>query len=194
MIVKGDYRDVLSKKSMNILDSGWTPNTIVEDCGNLLAAMMKKDLGINPVGIEYIAAGSYGDKDIFMEKVAKMFRTDMDSWPLKENGNWIWAKKIIQDKEITYLDKNDMETDNITNHIKIEVTFERNEPLDETFDFREFALLSVAETTDKKGNVKFDTGRLFFINYVSHGLITKDESMQLSRTIKLRFPLNGEEE
>jgi hypothetical protein len=35
---------------------------------------------------------------------------------------------------------------------------------------------------------------MFFINYVDHEPITKDERMELTRTIKLRFPIEEKEE
>jgi hypothetical protein len=57
-----------------------------------------------------------------------------------------------------------------------------------SFLFEEFALLGI----DKESG-SFVQEKLFFINYVDHGLITKDENMELTRTIILTFPIGKEE-
>ncbi len=57
-------------------------------------------------------------------------------------------------------------------------------------EFKEFALLGI----DKNSDNQFDTTRLFLVNYVSHGAITKDKDTELSRTIKLMFPMLEEKE
>ena len=78
----------------------------------------------------------------------------------------------------------------ITNRLKIDVKFEKEEPSEEPLEFREFALLGI----DKNSGGTFDTKKMFFINYVDHGVITKDEKMVLTRTVILKFPIEKEEE
>jgi len=187
MNIKGEYRDILSKNGELIMDTGWRSNVIVEDYGRFLASLMKKDFN-EKVGIEYIAVGG-GSEDYakFKTKVASFFDSkEPDELPIPTpDKGWIWAKKIDADK-IKYLDPEDKEVTKVTNKLEIEVTVKPNEPSEKTFEFKEFALLGV---DIKKSDGTFATDKMFFINYVNHGVITKDKSMELTRTIKLTFPL-----
>lgn len=184
MNIKGEYRDVLIKKGTVIEDRGWRSNSITEDYGRFLAALMKKE--VTDMGIEYIAVGSGSENvDSFKTNAANYFNKDKVK---PENKNyWIWAKKIKPEK-IIYLDKDDNATDIITNKLQIDITIEKSEPTNETLIFEQFALLGIG----KKGNNSFDTDKMFLINYVDHGPITKDVSMELERTIKLTFPIKKE--
>ncbi len=193
MKIKGRYRDVLSKEGKIIKDFGWKSNRIVEDYGRFLAALMRKELS-GQVGIEFMAVGNYEDFDVFQKKVALYFNTrdDKETCPLKDKknmGKWVWAKKIDAN-QIIYLYPDDEPANMITNKLKLNVTFEETEPSEETFGFREFALLGIYKSPEGK----FDTKQMFFINYVNHDLITKDMTMKLSRTIKLTFPIEKEAE
>jgi len=78
----------------------------------------------------------------------------------------------------------------VTNRLKIDVMVKPKEPSEGTFEFREFALLGI----DKKPNGEFNTTKMFFINYVDHEIITKDMSMELTRTIELTFPIKEKQE
>jgi hypothetical protein len=189
MNIKGEYRDVLSINGEVIEDTCWKSNDIVEDYGRFLAALMKKDFE-QKVGIEYMAVGS-GSKDDaeFRDKVKKFFdwRNEGKSGPLEDENYWTWAKEIDVD-EIKYLDeagKEVVDPDKITNKLKIDVKFEEGEPSGDILVFKEFALLGI----DKNPDDTFDTKKMFFINYVGHERITKDKSMELTRSIKLRFPI-----
>ncbi len=205
MYIKGEFRDVLKRKGEVIEDRGWKSNTIVPDFGNFLAAVMKKDFkdplpSSNPVsvGIEYIAVGSSSGNDpgVFKDRVKKFFEgltplpptlpIDPEKpLPLPEN-NWVWVKKI-EDNNIKYIKDNDAEADEdeITNRIEIDVTFEENEPLTTgALELQDFSLLGIY-----KSGTRFDTKKMFFINHVSHGVITKEAKMTLTRTIRLKFPI-----
>lgn len=189
MIIKGKYRDILASNGKVLQDRGWKANTIVPDYGRFLAALMKKDFYL-PVGIEYIAVGSGSlDDNKFKDKVIDYFNWIDESpgpiGPLKTGNNWVWAKKI-EPGEIEYLDDSENMVPVVTNRIQLEVKFPKNEPDTGVLSFQEFALLGI----DKDKNGKFDTDRMFLVNYVKHGPITKDSSMELSRTIKLEFPIN----
>jgi len=191
MNIKGKYRDVLTRNGKLIVNFGWKSNEIVEDYGRFLAALMKKDFS-DQVGIEFIAVSNFDDFTVFKEKVAGYFDwlNQGNSGPLWENKKWIWAKNIAVN-DIKYLDSEEREVDSVTNRIKIDVIFERNEPSEETFNFKEFSLLGINKNPD---DGTFLTDRMFFINYVNHGVITKDKNMKLSRTIKLTFPIEKEED
>ena len=157
---------------------------------------MKKEFQ-PPIGIEYIAVGDSGtenDPDAFRTLLVDYFNwlnQPGNSGPRRENNHWAWIKQI-EAGNMKYLDENDNEvppeSQDITNKLKIEVIINEDEPSQDTFDFKEFALLGIAK------NGTFDTERLFLINHVSHGQITKDNTMELTRTIKLTFPINNNEE
>ena len=188
MKIKGEYRDVLSRNGEVIVDTGWHSNVIVEDYGRFLAALMKKDFK-QTVGIDYMAVGSGSENDEqFKTRVKDFFKSTQ-----KSEDYWVWAK-LIDVSDIKYLNPKDEVVNDVTNRLRIEVTFrkeeegEQPEPPEETLEFREFALLGI----DKEGG-NFLPKKLFFINYVNHGPITKDKSMVLTRTIILTFPIEKEE-
>lgn len=190
MKVKGYFSDVLRREGKRIWHSGWRPNTILVDYGRFLAALMKKAFN-SVVGIEYIVVGSGSDSHAdFMGKTTAYFDwlNQGHAGPYTEGGGWIWAKKITS-PDIKFLDTDGLEVDEVTHLLRIAVTLEEIEPTAATYDFREFGLVGI--DLDPEGH--FDTNRLFFINHVSHGQITKDQRMELSRTIKLTFPSAEEE-
>jgi len=190
MIIKGEYRDVISKRGESIKDSGWKSNTIAPDYGKFLAALMKKEFN-KQGGIDYIAVGSSGTEhnfNSFSEKVVYYFINDR---PIPQPGQpWVWAQEI-KPMNITYLDENDEEVGEMTNKLKIEVTIGEDEPSTGTFDFFEFALVGIYRNQE---TAELTEDNIFFINYVNHGQITKDNTMELTRTIKLTFPINQNEE
>ena len=206
MKIKGEYRDVLSRNGEVIVDTGWQSNVIVADYGRFLAALMKKDFN-GLVGIDYMAVGSGSNNDyaVFEGKVNDFFDelNGGESDPLevgekgKEDYYWVWAKEI-EAGDIKYVNDDDDEVVNdvVTNRLRIEVTFRKEEerkepePSAKTLEFREFALLGIDKTTVGT----FNTDKLFFINYVDHGPITKDKNMELTRTIILTFPVGEKEE
>lgn len=169
---------------------GWRSNTIVADYGRFLAALMKKEFPV-PVGIEYLAVGSGSQDDSqFKDKVAAFFNwlneDPARTGPMFLGENWVWAKKIGPG-DISYLDGLGDTTNDVTNRVELQVKFEQNEPTEKTLSFQEFALLGI----NKNEEGIFDTGRLFLINYVTHGVITKDKDTELSRAIKLIFPITN---
>lgn len=187
MFIKGMYRDVLMKKGAMVKDRGWMSNTIAEDFSNFLAALLKKDFQ-GPVGIEYLAVGS-GSKDEteFKSRVAGFFgwlnEDPTRTGPMLEQNFWVWAKGIRKGN-IKYLDDGGIISETVNDRLEVGIKIAENEPSTETLEFKEFALLGI----DKGSDGKFAADRLFLVNYVSHGPITKDKEMELSRTIKLIFP------
>ena len=180
----GEYRDILHRGSEVIKDSGWKSNVIVEACGRFLAALMRKDFHEQATGIEYIAVsdGSGGSPVDFRNRLIEYFgwlNTAGNTGP----SNGVWAKKI---EDIKYLDNEDSEVTDITNKLKISVTIEENEPSEQTFNLKEFSLVSICKNPVTN---QFDTERMFLVNYVDHAKIEKDKTMELTRTIKLTFPV-----
>lgn len=190
MNIKGEYRDVLSRNGKVIVDTGWKSNTIVDDYGRFLAALMKKDFGDKVVGIDYMAVGSgSANSAAFKENVIKFFKSGKLDQPYKPTPeDWVWANKIEADTMIRYLDEKGnviVDPNEITNKLEIKVKFGETEPSVDTLEFREFALLGID---------KSNPDMMFFINHVDHGLITKDPSMELTRTIELTFPIGDHKE
>jgi hypothetical protein len=148
----------------------------VPDYGRFLAALMKKDFCAS-VGIEYLAVGSGSqDNDVFRKKIIDYFQwlneDETHTGPLIQENAWAWAKKI-ESANIKYLNDAGIMTQEITNRLEIEVKITQGEPANSTLSFEEFALLGI----DKDQQGKFDTGRMFLVNYVSHGAITRDKDM-----------------
>jgi hypothetical protein len=190
MNIKGEYRDVLSRNGKVIADTGWKSNTIVDDYGRFLAALMKKDFGDKVVGIDYMAVGSgSANSAAFKENVIEFFKSGKLDQPYKPTPeDWVWANKIEAGTMIRYLDEKGnviVDPNKITNKLEIKVKFGETEPSGDTLEFREFALLGID---------KSNPDMMFFINYVDHGLITKDPSMELTRTIELTFPIGEHKE
>lgn len=193
MYIKGMYRDRLRRGLSVIFDRGWQSNKIVADYGRFMAALMKKEFTL-PVGVEYLAVGSGNEgEEVFKERVGAYFtRLNQEptfSGPLfldENNQHWVWAKKVVE-ADVKYLDQfGEISIDVVTNRLGFDVVFAQNEPSVETLGFREFALLGIHRNSDGV----FDVARMFLINYVSHGTITKDKDTELSRNIKLIFPID----
>ena len=198
MDIKGEYRDILSRNGNVLVDTGWNSNTIDVDYGRFLAALMKKDFD-GQVGIEYMAVGNRSGEDNgsdegasskFKNRVKDFFewrnKDEVNVGPHIVDENWVWAKKIDPD-DMIYLDNAGDEISDPkirTNKLRIDVAFAKDEP-PEGADLREFALLGIYE--DPTG--KFDTSRMFFVNYVDHGLITKEMDTEFTRTVILTFLL-----
>jgi hypothetical protein len=161
---------------------------IDEDYGKFLAAVMKKDFS-RMTGIDYIAVGGGGviGQIDFKKDVKALFtgRKEDPKDPLKLDGNrWVWAKRIDPDREICYLDEKDQVAKAITRKIRVEVSFDKGVPSGETLSFSRFALIAI----DFKDGI-FNAEKMFFVDYVTHDPITKDESTKLVRDIVLDFPV-----
>jgi hypothetical protein len=181
--IEGVYRDTLNSDDEVVVDTGWRSNTIVADFGRFLATLMKRDFE-KKVGIEYIAVGGGNGNDAkFKESVASFFASKEPKKPYKTDGRWAWAKKIDL-SDMLYLNDDQTVTEEVTNRLRIDVAIEKAEPVKETLVYEEFALLGIDESDGEP-----DTNKMFFVDYVNHAPITKDESMKLTRTIVLTFPL-----
>jgi hypothetical protein len=188
MKISGKFRDILLRDGKMIADNGWTSNTIVidtknhGDCGSLLAALMKKDFK-EITGINYMVVGS-GSKNYeeFKNKIITIPKLEITTFQDHRSDYWLWAKKI-ESTDIDYLDGPDGKeviTKEITNKLEIRVTFEIDKPISDTLNFSEFALIG----SDGDNN---SISKIFFINYVNHGIITKLANDVILRTVHLTF-------
>jgi hypothetical protein len=162
---------------------------IDEDYGKLLAALMKKDFS-KMTGIDFIAVGGGGaaGQVEFKKDVKALFKELKDDHAavLKklEGGRWVWAKRIAAE-EISYLDEQDKVVKTVTRKIRVEVSFDKGVPSIESLDFSRFALLAI----DSFNDGSFNPEMMFFVDYVSHDPITKDETTKLVRDIVIDFPV-----
>lgn len=201
MSFKGFYRDILSANDTIIRDAGWNSNSIADDYGKFLAALMKKEFD-QPVGIEFIAVGgstnpAMHNSTSFSDRVKTYFDTVYNPTkqfdPSGAGDNWLWVKQIGANNVI-YTEDGSTMAPGIADKLKITVDFEEQEPAfdqanpdaDKYFTFNEFALVGVPQRNDNT----YDTSKLFLINYVNHKDITKVGSMKLTRTLVLNFPKN----
>ncbi len=175
--IKGEYRDVLSRDGKLLEDRDWRSNKIVTDFGLFLAALMKKDF-TKQVGLEYLAVGNGSDNETQFKTRVKSFFDSSGGYPLQDSMGWIWAKKI---ETVSYL-QNNLPTQQVSNELEITVKMPPGTPSSGTLTFSEFALIGIEEP---------NTDTLRLVNYVKHGPITKDPSMSLDRTIRLRFPMES---
>ena len=200
--MSGKFRDVIRAGNKVIEDSGWRFNSINEDFGKFLAALLKggKD-GITSWEF-YIAIGKTSNDN--SSERTETFRNNIISFFGEPNKpyvdakkNWAWAKKITPDM-IVYLLPDGTSSNSITNKLRIVVNFELAEPDSSTWELTEFSLLakvekpvsSTRELTEFSSSTKVEIG-IYLMNYAIHGTITKSNSMNLDRTVVLTFPLNG---
>ncbi len=195
MKIRGEYRDIITRNEEILDDRGWKSNNISKDLGKLIAAMMRnKDFTSN--GIIYMAVGSSstaGNENgenafytLVKDKVFSPSDFETQNFYYNNDHDWAWAKPISQ---ISFLDQNNQST--ITNKLKIEVTFDKNEETlsGKTLEFKEFALLRIGKYVDES--------QIFFINYVDHPPISirfqsdSEDSTVLTRTVQLTF-LDGD--
>lgn len=192
--IKGEYRDVLSRNGKLLEDRGWRSNTIVADFGLFLAALMKKDF-TKQVGLEYLAVG-HGSNETNFKNCVKLFfagkSVGQDPLPIEYNIDdieWIWAKKI---DTVSYLHDQHIQQ-GVSNELEITISMPPGTPEtpnQEPLEFSEFALVGVDEKEgESEGGSVFNVDKLFLVNYVKHGVITKDSKMSLDRTIHLKFPI-----
>jgi hypothetical protein len=203
--IKGQYRDLIISDDELLLDSGWKSNSIHTDCGRFIAALMKKEFK-SPLGIEFIVFGGPQDNinpdentnaDIFRERIGTLFysinkdsitpinasgKDNMIYGPIKIDKKWVCAVKL-EKNNVTY----NIPTVNglNQNQVKVFFSFRKNDLATQDFwSFNEFSLIGI----DTNSDGKYDTNKLYLINYVSHPVYKKDKNVSLERTIILTFP------
>jgi hypothetical protein len=189
MKITGKFKDIILRDGKMVADNEWISNTIVVDakeygdCGSFLVALVKKDFNV-VTGINYMMVGS-GSNDYkeFKDKISKTTPlAGITGFQGKSPDNWFWATEI-KSADMDYLegpDGNEVITKKITNKLEIRVAFGKDMPLPETLNFGEFALIG-------SDGVGTNLSRIFFINYVNHGIITKLANDTILRTVHLTF-------
>jgi len=143
-------------------------NLVVNVARNLMAALMKSEAGFG--GITYWAIGS-GSSEWSDESPPAPELTDTAL--LSET----YRKAVVPASDIVFLDESEEETLDVTNKIKITVTFSESEG---NGSLREFGLFG--------GDASAVSGSGIMINRKTHGLIYKTSSLQLQRVLILTFP------
>ena len=170
--LKGIYRDVILNAEQEVIhDSGWTSNTIVDNCRILLAGFMKGD---GPLGIQHLAVGQ-GDAAW----------DDLDAPPPSPPATiglvnpYTDAFINVAPENIDYLDGSDDVQEDPAPRLQITLTLDPGypPPVGDTdfYPLREFGLFGQFGTTD------------FMINSIRHPVIHKDVAATLVRVIRLYF-------
>jgi hypothetical protein len=181
MEMSGKFRDIIRTGNKVVEDRGWRSNSINEDFGKFLAALLKKGKDGITSWEFFIGIGktSNDNTKTFKENIRSFFAEPKPGAPYEDGkGNWAWAKQITPDM-IEYLTPDDTSSNLITNRLQIVVKFESAEPDSSTRELTEFSLLAKTETG------------IYLMNYATHGTISKSNSMTLDRTVILTFPQNG---
>ena len=158
----GEFRDIIRYKDGRVEVTEWTRNTIVNSVTKAIAyALAQKG------GATYWAVGSGADSwDTSMPSP-----NVTDTQLTKEIG-----RKIIPNSAIKFLDSHGSETEEVTNVILIKMTFGASEL---NGKWREFAIVG--------GNATASPNTGILINHKHHGLITKNDTMEIERQMKFTF-------
>ncbi len=197
MNIKGQYKDIIKENNDIIYNPGWKNNSIMSDCGHYIAALMKREFSSQTIGLEYLAFGHVdGTSETFKNYLIQYFdqKNNGSDDPLRINDdNWVWAKEI-EDSNIKFIvveGDEYKETSDVNNILGVNITLKKKdgninaEPANDIFIFREFSLIGIP----KDGDGKFQTNHLYLVNYVFHDVVTKTQSMEFTRNIKLTFPI-----
>lgn len=168
-MIKGRYRDVQTGPYGKVDDRGWCPNSIVRDCNRLMAALMKRQEGMQ--GILYLAVGE-GEK-IWDDSLPG---PSADASKLSHE----WIRQAVQPEQIVFIDANGQPTDMPSEHLEITVTLNGATLVTGGVkSLREFGLFG-GDATEKP-----DSG--YLINYVIHPRIDFMPKATLTRQMRLHF-------
>jgi len=166
--LRGMYRDTLfNSENRLVFDSGWTSNTIVNNCRVLLASFMK---GEWDAGISYMKVGKGSDTWSGIPVQPDVNQTDLLDAYLETIP--------ISSASIEYLDVDNASTSTTgpTNRLEIKVSLDKGFPNKTGIsNLREFGLFSKRNKDE------------LMINCVNHPLIQKEETDTLIRVIRLIF-------
>lgn len=217
MKIKGKYRDILTSNGIEAVDTGWRSNTIVEDFGRFMAALMKKDSNFDVTtkeltGVDYIAFaafdsanfGNVGDTKItdtdLKTVVQEMLRKNTDpnklldpfhstdsTKPINFPLPFYVWAKKIEKDSIKYLDTNGNQSNSPTNEIGMTIVVEELEPPKQETLGTLYFKEFCLFGVAKKPNGSINPDFIFFINHVVHEFISKTPSLKLTRAIRLKF-------
>jgi hypothetical protein len=178
MGIKGIYRDELTDTEGRVAwRSGWRPNVIVASCDRLLAALMKREAGVQ--GILYWALGT-GD--------AGWDASPPEASPAASKLATEVARRQLLPEQIGYVDQSGAPSAIPTSRLEITAEFRGDDLAPETLvPLREFGLFGGDAT------LAADTGLM--VDYVIHPRIDLGGGLILRRTVRLSFtsgaPLDG---
>jgi hypothetical protein len=173
--IKGIFRDRLIGPDGSLLyDSGWAPNTIVDNCRILLAGLMRNELS---GGIHHLAVGQ-GDVEWDTEGVQAPDRT-VEALATPYPDHILVDSTADTNLVLEYLSVADKVVQpGPTSRLQITATLAPGYPAPElplsTYPLREFGLFGGA-------------GGTYMINCVRHPVIHKHASATLIRVIRLYF-------
>jgi hypothetical protein len=168
-MIRGAYRDIIRRPNREVIyDSGWHKNQIVNQCHELVAALMMPpgdDNNKNTPGIRFLRVGSGTEEGWDPEtpppvdtvNLASPYSVDFDELDFTLSGKKLKITAILQPGYPTVLEG-------------------RN-----AYPLREFGLFGCCG------------GKFYMINYVKHYLMEKEPSDELIRRVVLDFGRdNGE--
>lgn len=170
ILPKGEYLDRLIHEDGRLVDYGWRPNVIVDQCRQLLAAFLH---GQTVSGIQHI---SLGRGDVSWDSLPYEAPVPSTSSLIDLSPHDI----AVADAEmnVSYLDVAGNTTSDVHSRIEVSVTIEGDSlPIGsgETFPLREFALYGELNSGD------------YMIDYVRHGVIHIGQGDVLTRRVRLVF-------
>jgi len=170
MGIKGIYCDELADAAGRVTwRSGWRSNAIVASCDRLLAALMKREAGVQ--GILYWAIGS-GDAgwDLALPEA-----TPAASWLVSEV-----ARQQLSPEQIGYVDQSGAPAGTPKNCLEITAEFGVGDlPAEGLTPLREFGLFG--------GDATAGAGTGLMVDYVIHPRIDLGGGLTLRRTLRLSF-------
>ena len=163
--ITGEVIDILTNIKTGEVTVLESHNLIVDACSTLLAALMKGEENI--VGITYWENGS---------GLAAWDTTLPDPEASDVALTTPLYRKAITAEDIVYLTPQNTESPTRTSKIQITVSFSS---LESNGDLREFAIWG--------GNATASLGTGIMIDRKTHGLITKNSEITLTRILRLQF-------
>lgn len=170
ILPEGKYLDRLTRADGDVVDYGWRPNVIVDQCRQLLAAFMQ---GQTAAGIQRISLGrgDAGWDTLPYEAPVPSTSSLVDLSPHN-------ISVTDAGMSISFLDIAGNTTSDVHSRIEVSVTIDGDSlPIGpgETFPLREFALYGELNSSD------------YMIDYVRHGVIHIGQGDVLNRRIRLAF-------
>ena len=178
-MISGSYRDIMRGPNKNLIyDSGWHKNQIVDQCPELVAALMIRFDGYeenNPSGIRFLRVGS-GTEESWDPSIPPPVTTvNLETPYMIRNGA---QGQAYDDFPITTSDIERKGTQ-LTITAKLPPGYPVPPEGKTSYPLREFGLFG------RYGGQ--DDNNFYMINYVKYHLVEKDHSAELIRRIVLEF-------
>lgn len=169
----GRWRDVVSYRDGSVVEGEWCENQIQNTASTLVIALLRRFFDVDGhstfTGCAYLAVGS---GDISWDSVS----------PVKSRAQAALTsevfRKAIDVTDISFLDGDDEESLTPTRTLQVVVSLDFDEA---NFTLREFGIFG-GEATGAA-----DSGLM--LNWISHPRIDKDNSLSITRTIRISAAL-----